>query len=252
MSLSIVKNQSEFNPNEVLVYLASPFFNDEQRETLNIVTEILESLEGVRVFSPSRDGIMCPPDADRKTRQDAFRINIESINDCDIVVAIIEHHDTGTTFEIGGAYFSRIPVVAVDFKQLKKLNLMLAESFACYCRNPEILIGYMNTFVDIQLKVKRQLSKSDETQKLMEFKTREITEYGRNAQIKMNEMHTAIQEMKSIQDKENNIVCQFEKGKFNETQKFTFLETTDISASKLATIMREFGDWLNENFKDLS
>lgn len=51
-----------------------------------------------------------------------------------------------------------------------------------------------------------------------------------------------------ITDTQNGIVCTFEQGKFNETQKFTFLDDpTDEQVLKLATIMREFGDWLYKN-----
>jgi transcriptional regulator with XRE-family HTH domain len=46
-------------------------------------------------------------------------------------------------------------------------------------------------------------------------------------------------------DRTNQIVCSFEEGKFNDTQKFTFLN--DKQHSHLATIMREFGEWLQEN-----
>lgn len=51
-------------------------------------------------------------------------------------------------------------------------------------------------------------------------------------------------------DKENQIVCTFEAGKFNDSQSFSFLNDTQFSAGKVATIMREFGDWLAENHSD--
>jgi transcriptional regulator with XRE-family HTH domain len=48
-------------------------------------------------------------------------------------------------------------------------------------------------------------------------------------------------------DKENQIVCTFENGKFNDTQSFSVLNDTKFSAGKVATIMRELGDWLAQN-----
>lgn len=45
-------------------------------------------------------------------------------------------------------------------------------------------------------------------------------------------------------DKENRIVCTFKEKEFNETQHFSFLNDTKFAAGKLATIMREFGDWI--------
>jgi len=46
----------------------------------------------------------------------------------------------------------------------------------------------------------------------------------------------------------NEIVCNFEKGKFNESQKFTFLN--DDIPTNLPTIMREFADYLISNHSD--
>lgn len=49
-------------------------------------------------------------------------------------------------------------------------------------------------------------------------------------------------------DTANGIVCEFEKHSYNETQKFTALEDSNVDAEDMATIMREFGDWLYENY----
>lgn len=49
-------------------------------------------------------------------------------------------------------------------------------------------------------------------------------------------------------DTVNNIVCQFQEHKFNETQEFTFLnEPEHPDALAIARLMREMGDWLGEN-----
>lgn len=55
----------------------------------------------------------------------------------------------------------------------------------------------------------------------------------------------------TLTDTENKIVCTFEKNKFNDTQKFSFLTDTQFKAGHLDTIMREFGDWLHANHKYL-
>ncbi len=55
----------------------------------------------------------------------------------------------------------------------------------------------------------------------------------------------------TLTDTENQIVCLFEKGKFNETQKFSFLKDGNFNAANLATIMREFGDWLQVNHSSI-
>ena len=52
-------------------------------------------------------------------------------------------------------------------------------------------------------------------------------------------------------DQENLIVCVFKEHQFNETQEMTTLENFDPNNfMKLATYMREMGDWLFENHYD--
>ena len=46
-----------------------------------------------------------------------------------------------------------------------------------------------------------------------------------------------------LTDKRNNIVVTFEDGKFNETQKVTMLDDTQLTANELAKVMRELGEW---------
>lgn len=53
-----------------------------------------------------------------------------------------------------------------------------------------------------------------------------------------------------VTDTENQIVCKFEKGRFNDTQNFTFLGQVP-PMSKLPTLMRELGDWLASNHRGL-
>lgn len=49
-------------------------------------------------------------------------------------------------------------------------------------------------------------------------------------------------------DKENLIVCQFQEHRFNDTQKFTFLEDEPHpDALAIARVVREMADWLREN-----
>lgn len=49
-------------------------------------------------------------------------------------------------------------------------------------------------------------------------------------------------------DTENGIVCVFDVHKFNDTQKFTFLEDVEHpDALTIARLLREMADWLSEN-----
>lgn len=51
-----------------------------------------------------------------------------------------------------------------------------------------------------------------------------------------------------VTDEVNQITCIFEVGKFDDTQKFTFLNNNQCQ--NLPTILRELGDWLFENHPD--
>ena len=49
-------------------------------------------------------------------------------------------------------------------------------------------------------------------------------------------------------DQDNGLICVFEEHKFNETQKFTFLENMgNQDVTKLARIVNEMAAWLSEN-----
>ena len=55
----------------------------------------------------------------------------------------------------------------------------------------------------------------------------------------------------SAVDHETGLHCIWEKGKFNETQEFIWAKKPVISPSGIAKTMRELGDWLAENHREL-
>lgn len=55
----------------------------------------------------------------------------------------------------------------------------------------------------------------------------------------------------SVVDHETGLHCIWEKGKFNETQEFIWVKKPVISPSGIAKTMRELGDWLAENHREL-
>lgn len=77
----------------------------------------------------------------------------------------------------------------------------------------------------------------------------EMKEVGGQSRFLLQERER--QNFYTLTDTENQIVCSFEKCKFNDTQKFSFLNDAQFNAGKLATIMREFGDWLQTNHSSI-
>lgn len=108
------------------VYLASPWFNDEQFERCEWLRDTLIDL-GFNVFSPKDENLVIP-DADLDWREQAFKGNINAINDCSFLIAITNGKDMGTIFECGHAYSIGKPIVYFAEGLNGQFNLMLAQS----------------------------------------------------------------------------------------------------------------------------
>lgn len=146
------------------VYLAAPFFTPEHVDVLNQVMDVLESIPNVKVHSPSRDGIVVPPDGTTEARKAGFDMNITEMVRADVVVGCVDYKDTGTTFEIGFSYANNTPICAVALNPQHKKNLMLAESYACYATDVETLKNFVTDYKDFILMLKSK-SKHTEEQK---------------------------------------------------------------------------------------
>lgn len=85
------------------VYIASPFFNEDQINHVKNMEVVLES-RGYDVYSPMRDGVVLKPDATVHERLATYYENLRAMNEADFMVAILNDRDTGTTFEQG--YFA--------------------------------------------------------------------------------------------------------------------------------------------------
>lgn len=51
-----------------------------------------------------------------------------------------------------------------------------------------------------------------------------------------------------VEDTVTGLICMFEQGKFNDSQKFDNIPTDD--PMRVPTLMRELGDWLFNNHYD--
>lgn len=116
------------NDGRIKVYLAGPFFNDEQNERVTFIEELLQELN-FDIFSP-RQASKIKLGATRKDMEDTFEGNITHIDDADFMLAILDGNDAGTLFETGYAYAVKVPVLYFNETrpQEKGPNLMLAMS----------------------------------------------------------------------------------------------------------------------------
>ena len=108
------------------LYLASPFFNDEQVEREERIKKKLRDL-GITVLSP-KEFCFCPPDASDELREKVFADNIQHINEADAIFAITNGKDMGTIFEAGYAYAINKPIIYFCEGLSGQFNLMLAQS----------------------------------------------------------------------------------------------------------------------------
>jgi nucleoside 2-deoxyribosyltransferase len=108
------------------VYLASPFFNEMEIETVEKVAEILKA-KGLEVFEPMKNQMEGLQAGERHWSIETFMNDIKFIKWSEVVVAVYHgnYSDSGTAFEIGYAYATDKPVITVHVGDSS--NLMVHE-----------------------------------------------------------------------------------------------------------------------------
>lgn len=95
------------------VYLASGWFNEQQRFDVNVMKDLLER-SNIDYYDPE-SMCLCPPDASADLSNFVLNENVRAIKGCDYVYANIRNRDLGTLFEVGLAYALGKSVVYLDF-----------------------------------------------------------------------------------------------------------------------------------------
>lgn len=120
------------NNNKLKVYLAGPFFNQEQLARIEFIERLLQKND-YDVFSPRKASLL-KGDSSLDKMKKTFDNNIKSIDECDFVLAILDteqenkYSDSGTIFETGYAYSKNKPILYFNENRNKGSNLMLAMS----------------------------------------------------------------------------------------------------------------------------
>jgi nucleoside deoxyribosyltransferase len=128
------------------IYLASPFFDDEQVQRIEKVEKALRSNSTVKdVFSPREHQHDEYEFATRKWGEVVYAADIEALEDAEGVVAVVdyvgEEVDPGTAMEIGYAVHKGTPVIILQEKDTRA-NIMWAMPLRAYFKNPEELATY--------------------------------------------------------------------------------------------------------------
>ncbi len=135
------------------LYFASPFFNPEQVEREERLKAKLRRL-GFEVWSPKENSI-CPPTANKQTRAEVFKDNVQNILNSDAVFVVTNGKDMGTIFEAGLAYQANKPIIYYCEGLNGPFNLMLAESGQLVLTNddfdaPMIIDAILGTTTDFK------------------------------------------------------------------------------------------------------
>ena len=100
-----------------MIYIAGPFFTDEERDFLKIVIESVKKMfPDEELFIPMEHFI---PNGENLSNNEwaeaVFKMDVEALNKCDHVIAAYLglRSDTGTAWEIGYAYAKGIPVTLI-------------------------------------------------------------------------------------------------------------------------------------------
>jgi len=136
---------------QVIIYLAAPFFNPEQIERVRVLEEFIESIPGILLHSPMRDGVICPKDAVPQYQQAVFDVNVETIKVSDIIVAILDAPDSGTIYEAGYGRAAGVLTIGLYMTDVKKVNLMLSRGFTCmlhYQKQQALFKKFLTDYVD--------------------------------------------------------------------------------------------------------
>ena len=112
------------------VYLASPFFDENELECVKKAEEILTG-RGFELFSPRLNEVR--EDKDKNPAlwaQKTFELDRDNIDTADVVVMLYHggYSDSGTAWECGYACGNGIPVIAVHIDKNNDANIMITQS----------------------------------------------------------------------------------------------------------------------------
>ncbi|WP_225229126.1 nucleoside 2-deoxyribosyltransferase [Paenibacillus gallinarum] len=141
--------------NKVKVYLASPFFSEEQVDRVQRVEKALENNPYVgEFFSPRLEQLTHLTMYTAEWADAVYRNDVKHVDWADVVVAVIDyegetelhgarhgHVDSGTAFEIGYAIAKGKPVIIIHEKS-GIVNLMISQSCHAYLESAEAVADY--------------------------------------------------------------------------------------------------------------
>jgi len=124
-----------------MIYIASPFFNDEEIECVAKAEKILRG-RGFEVYSPREHEVRDKEVGTPEWSAAIFKEDKDAIDWCDCVVMLYHggYSDSGTAWECGYAYATGKPVIVVQLGS--NSNLMVHEGSRSNLTSVEELENY--------------------------------------------------------------------------------------------------------------
>lgn len=128
------------------LYIAAPFFNEDELKRVIAVERMIRSVPGLQYYSPRSDGVLkdMTPEERKAAAPKIFALNVQKINECAGMVAILDTSDTGTSWELGYAYGKR-PIIAYTSGG-KTLNVMLRQCVNAHAHEGVELMQWLQAF----------------------------------------------------------------------------------------------------------
>lgn len=126
------------------VYIASPFFNEKQLNSVKVVERILDEAK-IEYHSPRSVGVLKDMNKEEKmnSMKRIFDSNLDEMDNCTHMIAILNDRDTGTLVEFG--YFLGVDRKIVYFADdVSFVSVMLAQGAFAICTEETKLIDALN------------------------------------------------------------------------------------------------------------
>lgn len=171
------------------LYLASPFFNDQQIALCKVIEGLCQDL-GIKIFSPRLEGPSLKPGASQEDRQSVASVNARGISQSEFVLAVLDYllpieqslrlvrlaggddplrinpvtgplnlPDTGTVWEMGYANGLEKPVVGFKLDARGTLNVMLCQHTQGVIVGPVQLREFLEKYKESDIYAASQLLK---------------------------------------------------------------------------------------------
>ena len=118
---------------DMKVYIAAPFFNEEQLSVVKRIESYLRE-NGINFFSPRSEGtlVKMSPEERKAKMSELFQSNVNHMDWCTHCIAVIDDYDTGTVWEMGYLFATGKKIVSFS-ANYHGINVMLNESIQAHC-----------------------------------------------------------------------------------------------------------------------